>query len=210
MKISMKAIAALGAVSALAGCAYQVQVGPQSGAAEVMSTKVSQQKAYVVFGTNLLTASKDVKSGFVCSAHNYPMAIGDALKSSLTQTVNAAYPHAISSGSAIPSTADGLIFKFDLSDFDPTIRFERGFFVGTADANVEIAVQARVTDKSGKELITTTFHGHGHASQDGACGDGADVLGEAGKRAVQNAMENFVDKVINSGALDAAATTASK
>jgi hypothetical protein len=107
------------------------------------------------------------------------------MKSSITQTVNAAYPHAISTGGAVPSTADGVIFKFDLSDFDPTIRFAPGFFVPTADANVEIAVQARVTDKAGKELITTTFHGHGHASEDGACGVGADALGDAAKKAIQ-------------------------
>jgi hypothetical protein len=210
MMTSIKAIAVLAAVSVLAGCAHEVQVSSQSGAAEVMSTKVNQQKAYLVFSNNLVTASKRVKPGFACGAHSYPMAIGDALKSSITQTVNAAYPHAISTGGAIPSTADGVIFKFDLSYFDPTIRFAPGFFVPTADANVEIAIQARVADRTGKELITTTFHGHGRASEDGACGIGADALGDAAKKAIQDAMENFVDKVINTGALDAVATTVSK
>ncbi|WP_233884588.1 hypothetical protein [Paraburkholderia flagellata] len=208
--MSIKAIAILTVVSGLAGCAHEVPISSQSGAAEVMSTKVSQQKAYLVFSSNLMTASKEVKPGFACGAHSFPMAIGDALKSSITRTVGAAYPHSLSTGSAIPSTADGLIFKFDLSDFDPTIRFAPGFLVPTADANVEIAVQARVADKTGKELITTTFHGHGHASEDGACGIGADALGDAAKKAIQDAMENFVDKVINTGALDTVATTVSK
>lgn len=210
MKQGIKAIAGLAALSVLAGCAHEVSVSSQSGAAEVMSTKVSQQKAYLVFSSNLMTASKEVKPGFACAAHSFPMAIGETLKASITQTVDAAYPHAISTGGAIPATADGLIFKFDLSDFDPTIRFAPGFFVPTADANVEIAIQARVADRTGKELITTTFHGHGHASEDGACGIGADALADAAKKAIQDAMENFVDKVINTGALDAAATTASK
>ncbi|MDN7873662.1 hypothetical protein QZM26_30165 [Burkholderia multivorans] len=173
-----------------------------------MSTKVKQDKAYLVFSDNLATAGKEVKPGFACGAHRYPMYIGETLESSLSKTVEAAYPHAVSNGGSIPASADGLVFKFDLSEFDPRIRFTPGFFVQTADANVDIAIHARVSDKAGKELLATTFRGQGHSSQDGSCGVGADALADAGQKAIANAMENFVDKVINTGALDTLTTTA--
>ncbi|MDN7881359.1 hypothetical protein [Burkholderia aenigmatica] len=173
-----------------------------------MSTKVRQDKAYLVFSDNLATAGKEVKPGFQCGAHRYPMYIGETLENSLSKTVEAAFPHAVRNGGAIPALGDGLVFKFDLSEFDPRVRFTPGFFVPTADANVDIAIHARVSDKTGKELIATTFRGLGHSSQDGSCGIGADALAEAGQKAIANAMENFVDKVINTGILDPATTAA--
>lgn len=203
----IKSITALSVVSLFSGCAYNVQVSSQSGAAEVMSTKVKQDKAYVVFSDNLATAGKEVKPGFQCGAHRYPMYIAETLENSLSKTVEAAFPHAVRNGGAIPTLGDGLVFKFDLAEFDPRVRFTPGFFVPTADANVDIAIRARVSDKAGKELIATTFRGQGHSSQDGSCGVGADALADAGQKAIANAMENFVDKVINTGILDASTTT---
>jgi hypothetical protein len=204
----LKTVAALSAVAMFSGCAYNVQVSSQSGAAEVMSTKVRQYKAYVVFSDNLATAGKDVKSGFACGAHKYPMYIGEALVGSLSKTVEAAFPQTVNNGGSIPASADGIIFKFDLSEFEPRIRFTPGFFVPTADANVDIAIRARVSDKAGKELVATTFRGQGHSSEDGTCGVGADALAEAGRKAIANAMESFVDKVINTGVLDTAQSAA--
>jgi hypothetical protein len=204
----LKAITALSAVSVFSGCAYNVQVSSQSGAAEVMSTRVKQDKVYLVFNDNLATAGKEVKPGFACGAHRYPMYIGETLESSLSKTVEAAFPHAVTNGGSVPTAGDGLIFKFDLAEFDPRVRFTPGFFVPTADANVDIAIHARVSDKTGKELIATTFRGQGHSSQDGSCGVGADALADAGQKAIADAMENFVDKIINTGVLETTTTTA--
>lgn len=206
----IRSVAVLSAVGVFSGCAYNVQVSSQSGAAEVMSAKVKQDKAYLVFSDSLATAGKEVKPSFVCGAHRYPMYIGETLESSLSKTVEAAFPNAVNNGGSVPTSGDGLIFKFDLSEFDPSIRFMPGFFVPTADANVDIAIHARVADKTGKELLATTFRGQGHSSQDGSCGVGADALAEAGQKAIADAMENFVDKVINTGILDPSTTTASK
>lgn len=206
----VKAGAAMLAATVFSGCAYNVQVASQSGASEVMSTKIKQDKAYVVFSDNLVTAGKDVKSGFACGAHKYPMYIGEALQGSLSKTVEAAFPQVVNNGGAVPSTHDGIIFKFDLSEFDPRIRFTPGFWVPSADANVDIAIRARVADKQGKELITTTFRGQGHASEDGNCPVGADALSLAAQKAIANAMESFVDKVINTGALDPVMATSAR
>ena len=41
----VKAIAAMSAATVFSGCAYNVQVASQSGASEIMSTKVRQDKA---------------------------------------------------------------------------------------------------------------------------------------------------------------------
>lgn len=162
-----KTIAAAAIVATFSGCAYNVQVASQSGAAEVMPSRVRQEKAYVVFGNSLITAGRDVKSGFECGASKYPMYIGEALQNSISRTVDAAYPNAINSGGHIPSSADGIVMKFDLVNFDPRLRFLPGFWVPTADASVDLAIKARLTDATGKELLTTTSRGQGHASEDG-------------------------------------------
>jgi hypothetical protein len=86
-----KVMAVLAAASVLAGCAHNVEVSSQSGAAEVMSTRVRQEKAYLVFNDNIASAGKEVKPGFACGAHNYPMYIGEAIEGSLTKTVEARY-----------------------------------------------------------------------------------------------------------------------
>ena len=199
-----KSVAAVGVTAMFSGCAYNVQVASQSGAAEVMTTKVRQEKAYLVFGESITTASREVKAGYACGAHTYPMNIGAPLQSSISKTVEAAYPSAVSNGSTRAASADGITMKFDLTDFDPRIHFVTGFWAPTADANVDLAIRARVTDARGKEVLTTTFRGQGHATTDGTCAVGADALAQASQKAIAGAMESFVDKVINTGALDSA------
>lgn len=199
MKTKLGAV--LLAASAMSGCAYNVQVTPQNGSSEVMSTKVSTGRAYVVISDNLATLGKDVKPGFVCRAHSYPLYIGNAVSSSILQTLAGAYGDVKPSGANMPSNADGVVFRFDVADFDPVLRFQQGFFTGTADATVDLAIRARVTDASCKELAVATLRGQGHDSEEGSCPVGADALSRASGKALRSAMENMVDKLVNTDIL---------
>lgn len=194
-------ISTITAAAVLVGCTHDVYVVPQSGAPEVMPSKIRTGKAYAVFGDGLLDASVDVKPGAICRFHDYPMPIGHVLRTSLMQTLKAAYPKVIDSGRSVPNSADGLVFKFELSDFEPTIRFEQTWLVPTIDATVDLSLVAHVYNADGKELITTSFRGHGHAREDGDCFSGDTALSSAAKKAVAGVMENLVDKVINTDAL---------
>lgn len=197
---SIGAVASATALAVLTGCSFNVPLAAQNGSSEIMSTKVSKTKAYVVMSPELSSLGRDVKPGFICRAHKYPLYAGDVIRESIVQTLEGAYG-SVSTSDSMPSSVNGTIFKFDLADFDPQLRFSSGFFTGSADANVDIGIRARVTSSNGAELITTTFRGQGHSNQDGECAVGADALSAATSKAIRGAMENFVDKVINTGAV---------
>ncbi|MFD1556005.1 hypothetical protein ACFSHT_10270 [Paraburkholderia silviterrae] len=166
-----------------------------------MSTKATKGSAYIVMSPELSSLGRTVKPGLICGAHSYPIYAGDVIRSSLIKTLEGAYS-SVSASDSLPTAAQGPVFKFDVADFDPRLRFAQGFWSGSADANVDLAIRARVTSPTGAELITTTFRGQGHGSEDGqGCGMGADALSDAAAKAIRSAMENFVDKVINTGAL---------
>lgn len=194
---------AITATIALSGCAYKVDVMSQSGAGEIMATKMSKDNAVVVVGADLAALNRDVKASYLCGAHVYPMFIGTAISRSLSETVEAAYKNTKSGAQFATKNANGIVFKFDLADFDPRLRFSPGFWVPTADANVDIGIRAHISDGTGKELLTTTFRGQGHASVDGGCDAGAQALELAAEQAIRTTMEGFVDKVINTSAIDA-------
>lgn len=200
----ISAFVSAAAVMSLGACTYNVPLSAQSGAAEVMSTKATKGSAYIVMSPELSSLGKTVKPGFACGAHSYPIYAGETIRTSLEKTLEGAYS-SVSASDSLPTSAQGPIFKFDSVDFDPRIRFIPGFWSVEADANVDLAIRARITTPSGAELLITTFRGQGHATQDGqGCGMGADALSEAMTKAVRSAMENFVDKVINTGALQQA------
>jgi hypothetical protein len=192
---------ALLAAAVLSGCAINVPVSSQSGASEVMSTRVSKANAHLVISDNLATLGRDVKSSFTCGAYNYPMHMGDAIAQSLSETVGAAYNVIGQTNSTAAADGKSFVFRFDVADFDPQLHFIRGFWTLTADANVSLGIRARISTGDGQELLTTTFRGQGHGTEDGGCPAGSAALSRAASKALQDAMESFVDKAINTGVL---------
>lgn len=181
----------------IVGCAHKVEVGSTSAAYEVRRDRVQPTKAYVAVSSDLATLEKVVKPGQICGAHSYPVSVGPAIKTSIVRTVSAAHQSVVPVQTAGESDKDGVLYTFTLDDFSPRLRFQPGFFVGTADASVEISIRTTAVSAEGRELATTTVRGYGQESIEGECPVGAQALGKATEKAVRVSLENFVARVIN-------------
>lgn len=179
------------------GCAHRAEVGSTSAAHEVRRDRVQNTKAYVAISGDLANYEKVVKPGYLCGAHNYPVAVGSSIKTSIVRTVGAAHSSVVAVTTAADAGKDGVLYTFSLDDFNPRLRFQQGFFTTTADASVELSLRTTATSSEGKELATTTVRGFGQESVDGACPSGAEALSRATEKAVRVTLENFVARVIN-------------
>jgi hypothetical protein len=187
----------------LAACAHEVPLTAQTGGSEVMTSKVSKHPAQVIVSQDILGAAPVVKPGYLCGAHSYPLNIGPIITQSLQRTLESAFSRVEVSPTPVATAPDAVVFKFDLESLDPRVRFIPGFWSGTADSSVDIGIRVHVTKADGSELITSIFRGQGHDTEDGACPVGAQSLERASEQAIRSAMENLVDKVINTDALKA-------
>jgi hypothetical protein len=135
----------------------------------------------------------------MCSAHSYPIEVGDAIKSSIIKVLDGTFNTVTSSTSRSHSDEDGKYkFIFSLDSFQPSLRFSPGFWQASISANSELIMKVTVLDSNGNEVVRTTFSGEGSAESGGQCGDGADVVAQATEKAIKRALENFVYKIINS------------
>lgn len=181
----------------IVGCAHKAEVGSTSAAYEVRRDRVQSTKAYVAVSGDLATLQKVVKPGQICGAHNYPLSVGPAIKTSIVRTVSAAHQSVVPIQTSGESGKDGVLYTFALDDFNPRLRFQPGFFIGTADASVELSIRTTAVSPEGRELATTTVRGFGQESIEGECPVGAEALSKATEKAVRVSLENFVARVIN-------------
>ncbi|BEP59391.1 hypothetical protein GmRootV118_66350 [Variovorax sp. V118] len=181
----------------IVGCAHRAEVGSTSAAYEVRRDRVQSSKAYVAVSSDLATLEKTVKPGHICGPHNFPVALGPAIKTSIVRTVSGAHSSVVPISTASEAGRDGVLYTFALDDFNPRLRFQPGFFVPTADASVEISIKTTAVSADGRELATTTVRGFGQESLDGQCPVGAEALGKATEKAIRVSLENFVARVIN-------------
>ena len=181
----------------IAGCAHPVDVGSTSAAYEVRRDRVQPTKAYVAISGDLATLERNVKPGYVCGSHSYPVAAGSSVKTSIVRTVSAAHSSVVTVQNAGEAGKDGVLYIFALDDFNPRLRFQQGFFSLTADASVELSMKTTAISPEGRELATTTVRGYGQESVEGPCPAGAEALGKATEKAVRVSLENFVARVVN-------------
>jgi hypothetical protein len=183
----------------LGGCTYNAQVSPSSSAAgEILpSRKIAYPTSYFV-DTELASLNRDASEGYSCSAHKFPVSVGPAISSSIRSVNDSAFEQVAEGGTA-SQAGDGVErhLVFQLDSFEPRLRFEPGFFQGTAVANVELVLKVTVYDKTGNALVRTRITGSGYGEMDGGCGAGAEALGIAANQAVKRTMESYVDRVIN-------------
>lgn len=188
----------LSSLLALGGCAFQAPVAPSmAGAAAVMPSRVSQVPLVLVIN-DLAPASRQVRPGALqCSAHTYPMNLGDALSASLRSTTLAAYPNLrIASGSE-PARPGEARIHVSVDSLDARLRFLPGFWQATASANVEVALSVQVTDSRNRDVYRGVALGTGSEDVAGGCPDGASALGEAASKALRRLMQDYVSKAIN-------------
>lgn len=202
----MTRMALIGLVILLGGCSYNAQVVSTSApASEIRLDRVRDARAALILDSEIETLRREVKpSSYVCTFHDYPLDIGQSIKQSIRSVIDSSFREMEFVGVGGTASGHDFTFKFDLTDFVPTISFASGFWQGTANANVELVMRVTVMDSEGQEILRTTIAGEGNAQQKGGCGDGAQALADAGQESVKRLLENFVYKVINSDQLDRA------
>lgn len=201
MKINTLAWITIFAGLMLSGCAYNAQVmSTSSPVAEIRPDKRIDCTASYYIESEISDLSRDIKpSSYVCSAHTFPLSVGDALKTSIVKVLDGSFSNVVVSSSKTPSDGDGRYkFIFSLDTFNPSLRFSPGFWQANIFASAEIVMKVIVADSNGKEVVRTTIFGEGSADSGGQCGDGAQLLADATQKAIKRTLENFVYKIINS------------
>lgn len=199
--MKLKMVAALLSTALLQACAYKGHIESVSGAAEVMPSRQLDANAEVRFEPELLNVSQRVNTGFICGAHNYTITPGVAIADSVMRTLDGAFKQVVRVDNQ-QSTPGAYFLDFSLDDFSPRLRFNPGFWMATPESNVDLSIRVRAWKESGELAFQTTARGQGrYEDGSGGCGDGMPVVEQATRQAVQRAMEDLVQKLINSRAL---------
>lgn len=194
-----------GLLVSIAGCTYQAAaVRTAAPAAEIRVDRVRDHAVALYIDEESQELTSDARViGITCSAHTFPLEMGPAVRQSIRSVLEGGFQgiQTITQTSAIPEGAP-LFFRFTLEEFDPTVSFAANFWNSTATANVDIVMGVVASGIDGEELLRLTIAGDGTANSNGGCGEGATVLAEAGEEAIEELLENFVFRVINSDELD--------
>jgi hypothetical protein len=200
-------VLALGAIIAtLTGCAYNVQTTtvPVVNVQASYDTKIPGKFA-LILDDSLKDASRQVKpASYVCSAHSYPVSMGNGLSASLQRMFEQIFEEVQTRPNpptAETMTREGLrgTIVARLEEFAPRISCQMGFFSGSCTANGDVAVSVNVRGTAGT-LFATSATGSKVAdgSSGGACEGGAVILGEAINKSMRDLLERLGERVANS------------
>jgi hypothetical protein len=202
MKAGILAIALCAIAS---GCAYNVQ--PTTARAVNIYSSYENKipgKYAIVLDESLRSVNRDVRPAtYVCSAHSFPIALGDTLVISVKRTLDAVFEDALerpSMPSAEAMKRDGLsgAILVKLDDFAPRLSCQMGFWTGHCTASTDIAFGVNVRGPGGG-LVSTGVAGSKTVDGDSgaACEAGANVLSESISRATRDALERMAERLAN-------------
>ena len=151
---------------------------------------------------DLAALYRDPAPPYVCAAFHYPLTWGPGIASTIRRTNEASFATLLDGGtSQIPAHGAMRHVLFFYEDATALVTFTPGYWVNTAQATAELVMSVRVLDRHGDEIMSTLVSGEGSANGTGGCRVGASLLSEAAEKAMRRAMEEYVHKVINSGAV---------
>jgi hypothetical protein len=204
----MRTMIIIGFILFLFGCSHTV-LSTISPAVNIDSSYGDKMKGPVVLVVeyNLNTANQKVKpSTHICSAHSYPIVVGDDLASSIKATTDAIFEQVVEQP-ALPTKdqmqerdIQGTIYV-RINRFYPAISFSRGVWETHGMASCDIVLDVTVTDSGNKDLLVTTVEGTRMAEGGRVhafCGGGADILSNAISQGIRETMERYAERVSNS------------
>jgi hypothetical protein len=204
----MRTIIIIGFIFFLLGCSHPV-LSTKSPAVNIPSSYGEKMKGPValVIEYDLKAVHQEVKpSTHICSAHSYPIRVGDDLASSIKVTTEAIFEQVVEQ-SALPTKEEmqekdiqGTIYV-RLNRFHPTISLSRGVWQTDGMASCDIILEVIVTDSRNKDLLVATVEGIRMAEGRGVgafCGGGANLLSNAISRGIHETMERYAERVSNS------------
>jgi len=187
------------------GCTYAaVAPGTSAPSGEIRVDRYRDVAIASYVEADSLAMNKEAKkNSWTCSAHKYPIDIDAGLRQTIRNVLEDSFASVDSIDTAVPSEGNyGYILVFRLDEFDPVVSYSSGFWSGTFNADVSIVMKVRVLSGDGSEILRTTVSGDGDGSVEGGCSKGGEALSQAAGEALEELLENFVYKVINSDLLD--------
>jgi len=195
----------LGAVF-ISGCAYSVQPVSTRAINIYSAYENKVPGSYVlIMDSTIRDVNREVSpASYICSAHRYPIVVGDSLAVSIKQTLESIFEQVREQGSAPPTDQlnklglNGVILV-RLDDFSPRVVCHKGFFSGTCTANTDISFGVTVRGSGG---ILASMAASGAKTTDGdaggTCGGGATVISDSITRATRDALERLAERLSNS------------
>ncbi len=204
----MRTMIIIGFILFLFGCSHTVlsTISPAVNSYSSYGEKMKGPVALVI-EYDLNTANQKVKpSTHICSAHSYPIVVGDDLASSIKATTDAIFEQVVEQ-SALPTKdqmqdkdIQGTIYV-RINRFYPTISFSRGVWETHGMASCDIVLDVIVTDSGNKDLLVTTVGGTKMVEGGRVrafCGGGANILSNAISQGIRETMERYAESLSNS------------
>lgn len=195
----MRIFALVLCAATLGACTYQANIAPQGAAAgEVMPGRRLAYPVSVYVEPELADLTREADTGYMCSAHAYPVKVGPAIVSTLRNVDEAAFARIVPGGTRsamAPGAQRHLVFG--LEEFRASLDFSPGFWTGKANAQAELTMKVTALGEGNREILRTVVTGEGSSRKEGDCPTGAQALTEAVNKAVKRAAEEYVFKVIN-------------
>lgn len=187
----------------LNGCSYKVDapVAPSYDVYSSYSDKVPGRWAIMVDGSQL---REDFKvSGYVCSAHTFPLDAGQAFNTSVTKTLENVVENVEDVQS--PLSRDQLgrsgyagFIRVNGEDVDVDLEVVPGFWSAGMKAEVRLTAALAVDGPDGRLLGgRLSSEGNDNAEAGGACEGGAKAISKATEKALRRLMEELGEKISN-------------
>ncbi len=192
----------LGALTS--GCAYQGAVKTVS-ATNIYSDNDKRIPGKFSYNVDQTSLSKlkvnDTVSGYMCSAHHFPIDAMYAFEQSFPTMLQQVFDD-ITPGDSNSNNLNSINLLFRVERFDPKLKFSKKFFGADAEATVDLSVSVTGT-KSNNRVFGTTVETQRTSSGDGGsfCGGGPAVLGAAIEKAAKDILEKLGERMANSQSL---------
>ena len=187
----------LAAALTVSGCTYQtVAVNAVPPGDEIETERFRNLSVdYSVEIDEQFATIESRRIGGLCGAHNFPLSVEPAL----TQTIDSVLEHSFAnprrhdSPQATASSDDSL---------ESTLGYSSGVWTGSAHADVAMNISYAIFAADGTEISRSTVSGDGSTIRGGGCSQGSVALADSATQAIEEAVQTFVYKALNSPALD--------
>lgn len=191
----------------MGGCTYKAKP-PAILASNIYSTFGVEIPGRFLYSFDETTWNKlmieDSVSGFVCSAHTFPVDARSALKASIDKTMPLIFENVERASS--PPTADAMRRRgitghviFKIEDFRSDLSYAPKFFSSDANARVDLSVGVVVTSPTGR-LLATAVSGSRAGREDSVffCEGGDQALARATSDTMREVLERLGERLSNS------------
>ena len=166
---------------------------------QTMKAKFLEQCRIRLMAPLSMLRRDDAISGFMCSAHKFPIDAGAAFERSVPTMLDQIFNDVKNTENAGPQDIK-LLFRIER--FEPKLKFTQGFWSGDSSATVELGVSV-VGYLNGKRVFGTSVDTQ--RTKDGAsgaaCEGGPPTLAEATQAAIKDVLEKLGERIANNSAL---------